>query len=159
MPSSAIASTTAPVDLLGGRAASRAPVRSGSHVLREQRQAVGPTRLAIHAAEHCRRVSTVALEAAVFYLDPRLRRPFDDKPHLDFAGVRRIWVELELTVQVPRQREPGGRLEGGDATGVALLTVLADLVPATADGRLEDEISHRRLANRVFPRPPAAEFG
>src|SRR5438105_2357134 len=60
---------------------------------------------------------------------------------------------------MPCKGESGGRLEGGHATGIALLAVLADLVPPTTDRRLEDEVGHRRLANGVFLRPPAAELG
>ena len=71
--------------------------------------------------------------------------------------MRRIGVELPLTIQVPCEGDPGRRLEGGDAARVALLAVLTHLVPAAANIWLENEVDHWRLADRILLRPPGAE--
>jgi hypothetical protein len=61
-------------------------------------QAVVPARVAANAAEHRIRTGAVALEASMLQFDSGPCWAFGDEPHFDFAGVRRIRVELPLTI-------------------------------------------------------------
>ena len=63
-------------------------------MLREEIQHESPTRRRVDAAANAVGACTVALEAAMFQLDPRLRRTFGDESHFDFAGMRRVGVVL-----------------------------------------------------------------
>jgi hypothetical protein len=84
------------------------PARSGSRLLREQFQDVGPTRRSVDASANAIGTYTMPLEAAVFKLDPGLGRTFGDKSHFNLARVRWVWVG---TATVRRAARRGQRAQ------------------------------------------------
>src|SRR5215213_4934950 len=77
------------------------------------------------------------VELAVLELDPRAVRQLLEEAHLDLARPRRVGLDLPLRTDVPAEDHARGRLERDHARPVALAAVLAAVVDAPADTRLE----------------------
>src|SRR5947209_4002967 len=68
----------------------------------------------------------------------------------------RVRVVLPAFIELPGQYDPLWRLVRRYPTGVALFTIDAKLVPATADLRLHDEVGHRCRTDLIVLWPPSA---
>ena len=66
----------------------------------------------------------------------------------------RLGVRAEVAVHAPRQRNVSRWLPGEDHAPLALAVVDAELVPTSADTRLEDGDRHIDLADVVLAWPP-----
>src|SRR5262249_17886722 len=85
-------------------------------------------------------VTTVAgaIEPPVLELGPRPGIPFGDEADLDFR--LQVRVILPIGGDVPREHEACMGLEGEHATPIARASVLATLIPAATDARLDDSV-------------------
>src|SRR5262249_59247158 len=80
-----------------------------------------------------------------------------DEPALDLGP--HCGVRLPLAVEVPADHETLRRFPHQDLAYIGLRAVLAQLVPAPAQPRLQDRRLHRRPADGVGTRPPAPQAG
>src|SRR5216684_3498566 len=93
----------------------------------------------------------------MFELNPGPFRPLGTEPHLDLAGVQRVGVVLPGAVDLPGDQEPMRWLPCQYSAPVAFAAIHPAFVPPSAVAGLEDGLSHFRIADVEFARPPRVE--
>src|SRR5262245_4539633 len=93
----------------------------------------------------------------MFELDSRAVRALGDESYFDFR--LQVRVVLPIGRDVPGEHQAGGRLPREDGTPVTRASIVAALVPAAADARLDHCVDRRGLADLVDrQRPPLAHL-
>src|SRR5689334_24567553 len=85
-------------------------------------------------------------------LDAGASRAFGNESHLDFGA--KFGIVAPVRADAPDQHDPGGLFPDEHASPIAFAAVLAALVPAPADARLENRSEPLARADVVRARPP-----
>src|SRR6185503_7881510 len=93
---------------------------------------------------------------AVFEFDPRAAA-LRNEVYLDLGDQRRI--VFPIAADLPGEQHAARRFPGENLAPLALRAVLAALIPASADMRLDHHIGNRRGIDRMTAQPPAPHAG
>src|SRR5262245_57232648 len=110
----------------------------------------------VHRATQALRSLAEALEVAVLEVDSRLLEAERGEPHLDFGHERR--VVLEIRTELPGQHETPRGIPLQHLPPLARRAVLAELVPAAVDLRLDHAVLQLGRADVVLLWPPGSHL-